>query len=506
MHRRKTALLALLLVFFPVGAAFATEQTPATLKGYFSTGAKPTATNFWDQIDSFAWTRADTAQRVKGVWNVSAAAAISDHGALVAGSIASVSAEAPEGAEIVLAPNVVYLVGTTIVPKNGQRFRSTRSGKYLENSAGAVIRSTAPGVLFDLTGKKGVQFEGLILDGANLGTYGLYQGKAITAEGCTLTRFTTAAAGGTSEYPSLRLFRNEIHGNRSGIQNAVDFIIMGNYIYANTLDGINLQAGSGDGVIVGNKLEWNQRYNLHLYQANHIAGTGNVLDRSYSSGAFLDGVRDVTLAENHFARSARTASATADKAHIQIHASSNVVMSGNTFRHGKDDDGTGADTPAYVLSDRGDNSDVAFSGNGASEGFVEGRRTGTTSYLLIDGNAGWEASKTYKFPRVTAKGGGGTVTVDIPTEGLAAFGRLIRKVRFVARDTTTGGTTAGEQTLVVKRESGDAAMETGTLVDTIGGFGAAITPTYAVTANGETILLTLTNGSAHAQQINVEVW
>jgi hypothetical protein len=126
-----------------------------------------------------------------------------------------------------------------------------------------------------------------------------------------------------------------------------DSIVSDVRIYSNTSDGIYFDSGANNNTLVGGKSEFNSAHNLEFFTNSDNYVSNLILDRSvqYAVKATGGAVRNY-LVNCEFARSF---SSTTAGAHIFMDNSSRLNVVGGSFRHGKNDDGTGNDTPANVV-------------------------------------------------------------------------------------------------------------------------------------------------------------
>jgi hypothetical protein len=136
---------------------------------------------------------------------------------------------------------------------------------------------------------------------------------------------------------------------------------------------------------VGNRIEWNARVGLR--SRAHATIVGNLFDRNGHCGLFLNnGSWGQIVTGNHFSRNGAggdgtngrwgysipghasyVETAAVDSCHIKINSQRAVTITGNRFSVGRDDSGTGMQSPAYIYS-----SDT----------------TNTAEYVIKAGNAG----------------------------------------------------------------------------------------------------------------------
>lgn len=428
-------------------------------------------------------------------------------------------------AAITAAPNGAVLwfdAGTYLVdgitPKTRQTLTGPSSRVYLDTTTdGATIRArlatqTAPVVtlpsfarLADLT----------IVANNKTGPAVRATGGATLLERVSLTGGTT---GFDANYQGGHtLVACQIHGNTDGIIQLVDSMVTNCVINANSGAGINLQAGSNDNMIVGNKIEWNDGYGVLGYQADNVTMAGNLIDRSGKAGVAIISCTHWSVASGVIRRNGRLSSGvTSDDCHIYQSSCTGVTVTGIATRHGKDDDGGGYDSPsASIVDDLG--TDIVYVGNDLS-GYVTtvARSLTPGTRRGYAGNAGYTAPQVIGASRpqigsavvIVATTATGTATFSVDPLATFDIGNTY-KLLVNGRDVATGARNVAEIPLYTFRESGNAGVGVGTVANLNGTAFGAGTGTYQVTAtaaiDASTLTVSIKNTSANTVQYTVRL-
>ena len=126
--------------------------------------------------------------------------------------------------------------------------------------------------------------------------------------------------------------------------------------------GIGAEKTDSDGKVTccsitmtGNRIEWNRRGGLRLYNTDTLNVTGNFFDRSTGPAIIFDGQINTnsTITGNIFKRSGKPSEKPfTDKyesTHIYLKNSDNIAVVGNTFVKGHDDGGVGVVSPDFSV-------------------------------------------------------------------------------------------------------------------------------------------------------------
>ena len=141
-----------------------------------------------------------------------------------------------------------------------------------------------------------------------------------------------------------------------------DAFIIDNWFTANKNGGILGGKTVASITCTGNRVEWNRRGGFILPNGDSYNITGNFFDRSFGPALALGGeftsVHTVTVTGNIFRRSGARLETEAvlpmeKSCHVSIHNCSGTVLSGNSARLGRNDNGQGVDSPNYsfIVSD-----------------------------------------------------------------------------------------------------------------------------------------------------------
>lgn len=283
-----------------------------------------------------------------------------------------------------------YIAKSKIPLKAGVKIYAEGGREYNENEPLVIVRlddNFSDTVLFEINGIKNVTLEGFELDG---------NGKVVTA-----IKISSSGAVKIRKM-SIRHFNNAIEidetktslieendiGYNSGVGikslgGFADSIIIKNYIHANKT-GIYMGGGSNDNIIAFNKIEWNgvdlvsRTPGMNIYGSKNELVIGNIFDRNSGTGVKVAGnSENIIIVGNQFRRNGRDVTGTSSN-HIHLGTCSDVVIVGNKGKHGKDDNGSGPDTPEYAILYNGA-SNVIEVANDWNEAFT----TAAVSYTSV---------------------------------------------------------------------------------------------------------------------------
>lgn len=176
-----------------------------------------------------------------------------------------------------------------------------------------------------------------------------------------------------------------------------DGFILDNWFSGNAYGGMTGGPCCASVTATGNRVEWNRVGGFYLPNVNCCNFTGNYFDRSGGPalvlGADNGSAQAISVTGNLIYRSGKPKPVPFDEkwdsAHIRMTHGEDIVVTGNTFRVGRDDGGVGTWSPEYVAVIK-DCKKSIFStnvwNNGAlTDGVV---LLGTNEDVVADGNIG----------------------------------------------------------------------------------------------------------------------
>lgn len=438
------------------------------------------------------------------------------------------------GGDIVARGRAYRFLSPIVVP-DYIRVRGAWSRRYTGNpTTGARFYWDDPTITGALvTLNRGAALCDISVIGAGKSSSTQHDGIKIAAGLVTINAVTVTACknGIDVNYKSVnQITLCQIHDNQGyGVIDPVDSQITGCYINVNSAGGIRLAAGANDNLVQGNKIEFNGISSTSAGRGINCTGAvnnkiiANVIDRNGGSGIRLaSSCTNTVISGNIFRRNGRYATVatapTEEDVHIWTQGSSKIAVIGNVFRTGADDDGSGYTSPAYVAG--GFSNDAqAWLGNQTDAGGLTGlfNFTSDTNGRYL-GNTG-VLDAAVGVSRYGLSGGSGntaaaaTWTATIRTSGVAltTFNPGYSVSIDLLSRSTTGGTTRRMATVraVIGRESGNAFVTLGAVVNHIGADFATAGGTHTVSAtvstDGRDLTINILNNSADVQQYRADV-
>ena len=275
----------------------------------------------------------------------------------------------------VIVPSGIYLTGKLHM-RAGTALNGYAAWSFRNDGTSVfVLKDSESDCLLDITDAFGCSVTGMCLNGRELGEniHGImlrrdkYNGggeeDTPTVDNCRIGHFSGNGVHLEKVWCfSVRhsmLHRN--HGAGMYIDGWDGFVI-DNWLSANRKGGIYGGRAASSVTATGNRIEWNRLAGFYLPNANCCNFTGNYFDRSYGPalvlGADNGSAASVSVTGNMIYRSGKPYEDSEhrymsfenpyDSSHIRLISGDNIVISGNSFRMGQDDDGKGYYSPDYV--------------------------------------------------------------------------------------------------------------------------------------------------------------
>lgn len=460
-----------------------------------------------------------------------------------------------DGVTIMECPPVpgIYVFGQSVVTlpagfsfEGGSRRTYTISSDASFNNAGTVFRLfNGASAIFKLTSRH--TFRRVIFDGRNKSVrfmQGDDQTQWCRFFDCGVHRWYIGIGGSsTNGYSATLIFSGgTISNNTIGVKNVIDSLFLGATINANDTDGVQLLTGANNNAFIGVRNEWNNGDNYYGYGCKRILIQGELIDRAGKRAVAAVGGAQFTLSGVAVQRSGRLATeGTAEDAHYYIEGdTSSIIETAVHTTTGANDDGSGRQSPSYILATGGSSSDgksfIASASNLSGYTGTSWLRSGYVKWLSVIGCTGVEDVKNFGLRRISdgvqylgdvvsalsLSGAGNTATLTFKTTA-QAFSRysselLVRNLEIRARNNTSTGSVAYYSVnLIISREQAAAAIAVDTAsvrtFATLSGGTWGITsasPTgvslsFAVSEDGTTLTVTLTAIDSASRIINARL-
>ena len=434
----------------------------------------------------------------------------------------------------------VYVFGQSVVTlptgfsfEGGSRRTYTTSSDASFNNAGTVFRlfSGAPAI-FKLTSRH--TFRRVVFDGRNKSVrfmQGDDQTQWCRFFDCGVHRWSIGIGSSSPNGYSATLIVSggTISNNAIGVKNVIDSLFLGVTINANDTDGVQLLTGANNNAFIGVRNEWNNGDNYYGYGCKRILIQGELIDRAGKRAVAAVGGAQFVLSGVTVQRSGRLATeGSVDDSHFYVEGNTSYIIGTPVYTlAGANDDGSGRQSPTYILATGGNAADtksfIASSSNLAGYTGASWLRSGTIATLSVLGCPGVEDVKNFGFHRINdgthylggavtglaLSGAGNTATMTFTTTTLAltqyTSDFIVRTLEIRARNNTATGSVARYSVdLIISREQASAAVavDTSSVKTTVslngGTWGiASSSPTgvslsFSVSADGTTLTVTLT--------------
>ncbi len=238
------------------------------------------------------------------------------------------------------------------------------------------LNDPAADCLLDITGAFGCAVRGMSLNGKRLGSgvhgvklyWDKYNGGAEedtpTFDDCRIGNFT--GDGVHLEHIWCFSVRHSMICFNAGAGLYIDGwdgFVLDNWFSGNARGGMTGGPCAASITATGNRVEWNRLAGFYLPHANCCNFTGNYFDRSGGPALVLGvpggGASAISATGNLIYRSGKPYENAEhqplpfkdpfDNAHVRMTGCEDVVLTGNTFRLGRDDGGRGVLSPAYTV-------------------------------------------------------------------------------------------------------------------------------------------------------------
>ena len=425
--------------------------------------------------------------------------------------------------------------------EGGSRRTYTTSSDASFNNVGTVFRLfNGASAIFKLTSRH--TFRRVIFDGRDKSVrfmQGDDQTQWCRFYDCGIHRWSIGIGNSSPNGYSATLFVSggTISSNGIGVKNVIDSLFLGATINANDTDGVQLLTGANNNSFIGVRNEWNNGDNYYGYGCKRILIQGELIDRAGKRAVAALGGSQFTLSGVAVQRSGRLATeGTAEDAHFYNEGSSIIQTAVHTTT-GANDDGSGRQSPSYILATGGSSSTsqsfIASASNLSGYTGTSWLRSGVVSTLSVLGCSGVEDVKNFGFHRISdgahylgakvsalSLSGSGNTAVMTFTTTTQPFSRyssdlIVRTLEFKARNNTSTGSVARYSVdVIISREQASAAIAVDTttvktMVTRSGGtWGIAsanpsgVSLAFAVSEDGTTLTVTLTAVDSANRVIN----
>ncbi|MBR1221586.1 right-handed parallel beta-helix repeat-containing protein [Bradyrhizobium sp. U87765 SZCCT0131] len=414
-------------------------------------------------------------------------------------------AAALAGPSVAIVPPGTYKIGNLVVPSGASLIGYSAFG--YGNSFGVstpttlvALNSTTTRVL-NVDGASNVVLAGFQIDCdyalnnvQNATCDGISAGSSVLNMRDVTVRMGRYGLGGAVSSGTNRstgsgcyLSNCQFFGCVTGVGDLVDAWLTNCYMSYCT-SGAVFTGQSGSITMVGCRVEWNTANGIEIDNASDIIVSSTTFDRNFVSGLYLNGTYMASITGCYFKRNGRNLDG--NSCHIHLNSAGAITVTGCTSRHGKDDDGTGNDSPAIWVRESGTSDNISFVGNDLSgttapapmtlAGFWAGNLP--TDYtlssnvgLLMDERSIGRPIVRSGFPcqdlqslNLSANTSGTMVFVHDP---VPAYSGVSHKLRVTARNQSTGVMYVTEFNYLIQHESGTPTVMPSAAFGTIGSAG-----------------------------------
>ena len=434
-------------------------------------------------------------------------------------------------------------IGFSFEGKSRRTYTATSDASF--NNVGTVFRLfNGASAIFKLTSRH--TFRQVVFDGRNKSVrfmQGDDQTQWCRFYDCGIHRWSIGIGNSSPNGYSATLIVSggTISSNTIGVRNVIDSLFLGTTINANENNGVELMSGANNNSFIGVRNEWNNGDTYYGYGCKRILIQGELIDRAGKRAVAAVGGAQFTLSGVAVQRSGRLATeGTAEDAHYYLEGdTSSIIETAVHTTTGANDDGSGRQSPSYILATGGSSSDgksfIASASNLSGYTGTSWLRSGVVKGLSVLGCSGVDDVKNFGFRRIddgvqylgdvselSLSGAGNTATLTFQTTSQAfprySTGLLVRTLEFrVRNNTNTGAVAYYSVNLIISREQASAALAVDTAsVRTFSTLGSgtwgisSASPTgvsldFAISADGTTLTVTLTAIDSASRRINARL-
>lgn len=451
-----------------------------------------------------------------------------------------------KGIYVLGASPVTLPAGFSITGVSSKPYTASSDASF--NNRGTVLRlASGASSIFILTNRH--RFFNIIFDGRNKSVdlmkgVGADQTQYCRFDCCGIYRWSNGLGNSSSTgyTATLQVIDCSIASNYKGVRNVIDSRFTDCTINANDNNGVELLSGANNNSFVNVRNEWNNGDNYYGYGCKRILIQGELIDRAGKRAVAAVAGAQFILSGVAVQRSGRLATeGTVEDAHYYVEGdTSSIIETAVHTTTGANDDGSGRQSPSYILATGGSSSDgksfIASTSNLSGYTGTSWLRSGYVKGLSVIGCTGVEDVKNYGLRRISdgvqylgdavsalsLSGAGNTATLTFTTTS-QAFPRytsdlLVRTLEIRARNNTSTGSVAYYSVnLIISREYAAAAIAVDTasvrtLATASGGTWGitSASPTgvslaFDISADGTTLTVTLTAIDSASRVINARL-
>ena len=236
----------------------------------------------------------------------------------------------------------------------------------------------------------------------------------------------------------LRLVSCQAYNNNKGLLNVVDSYITSCHFMANQEHGVSLSTGANDNTFVGCRIDWNNQHNVNIFQAESNVFSACILDRSGLEAARVVS-SSVVFSSCAVDRSYRTATG---GSHI-LFQDSEVAFVGCSYKSGANDDGSGLDSPDYMVNDISSSGRLSISSPAGNGYLLQPLKQAATGRVFFTGLSGYPNTPQPAIDATVSIATAGSHTVPVAGSWLRTLTTFTNRsnkvdVKLAYRNSTSG--------------------------------------------------------------------